>query len=208
MVLSQPVSMWDTASDVSVIAVYLMTLCVRDMSWVFTGCGLAVRSMFGRVDTVAIAISALQLSDTCDNTRVLLRGPSVYIIGLFVFSLACLSRHPLFAERTCNEKKAFVCVMMTVALSTRGSTKYRILFNTMKAATYMVLCRVSDSSANTWDIQARVCWCLSAYNYPMLLLAVMQVAFDAEAYVITVKRRQTTTDPRKQKSIETWDVTV
>lgn len=200
--------MRDVAADVSVIVVYWLTLCVRDMAWVFTGLNLSIRTMLDLTDTPTLVVSALQLSDTCDTTRVLITGPSVYIVGFFVFLLAYISRNSIFQERTCSEKRAFVCTMMTIALSTRASVNHRILFNTTKAAVYMLLCRVSDTKAGTWDTQARVCWSLCAYSYPLLLVAFMQVPFDAESYEISVKRKKSVGVPEKNKKIETWDVTV
>ena len=128
--------MLDIAVDVSAIVVYWLTLYFSDMAWVFTGLNVAMRHLFDKADPVPLIISAMQISDTCDSTRVLLYGPTVYIVWMFVFSAGYLSRTPLFSERTHQEKRAFVCLMMTVALSTRGEVRYRALFNTVRAGIY------------------------------------------------------------------------
>lgn len=193
----------DIVSDVSAIVTYGITLYVSDLSWVITGLSVAMRILFLKIDTVTIMICILQLSDTCDTTRVLLRGPSVYVVGFFAFVLSLLSRQNMFTQRTEPEKRAFVCLLMTIALSTRGAVQHRILFNMVKASIYVVLCRVSDNKLGVWDVQARSCWIFSAYWYYMLIAALMQVSFDAEKYEITFQRK-----PKTSKNIETWDVSI
>jgi len=193
----------DIVSDVSAIVTYGITLYVTDLAWVITGLSVAMRILFLRTDTVTTIISILQLSDTCDTTRVLLQGPSVYVVGVFAFVLSLLSRKNIFTQRPDAEKRAFVCLLMTIALSTRGAVQHRILFNIVKASTYVMLCRVSDNKLGVWDVQARSCWIFSAYWYYMLIPAFVQVSFDAEKYEITFQRK-----PKTNKIIETWDVSI
>ena len=194
--------MIDAAVDVLAIAVYALTLCLSDMAWVITGFNVAIRSVYDKLDPVTIMISAMQISDTCDNMRVRVDGATAYILCAFLFCVAQMSRTESFLKRSCREKRACVSLMFTVALSTRGNVSNRVLFNTTRASLYMLLCRATDQTASQWDTQARACWCLSAYVYPMLFVALVQLALDAESYVITLEKKP----PGKKKVIETWDV--
>ena len=196
--------MLDVAADISAIVLYGLTLHVSNLAWIFTGLSVCIRSLFHKIDTTIMVISMLQLSDTCDKTRVLLYGPSIYIVGFFVLCLSVISRQDLFRQRSEEEKRAFVCLMMTVALSTRGAVQHRLLFNVLKVSIYVLLCRVSDNNLSVWEVQARSCWIFSAYWYPLIIVALLQVSVDAESYEITVKRKSF----QATKTIETWDISI
>ena len=194
--------MMDAAIDDLAVVVYALTLYMNDMAWVLTGFNLSIRSVYDKVDIVTIMVSAFQISDTCDNMRVQLNGASAYIVCAFMICVSIMSRTEAFMQRSSQEKRACVCIMITVALTTRGDHVHRWIFNTTRICLYMLICRLTNQNTSSWDIQARASWCLSAYTWPLLFIALLQLSLDADSYVITVKKQA----PKEKKVIETWDV--
>ena len=188
-------------SDGATIAVYIMLLYFDRFVWAATGVHVAVRYATDTLHSSCVAVSVLQLSNTCERLRAVVPPAAGYAVAALGIALCLAARTNIFHDMQRRTRGVVVIVFYTMALTINRVHSVSVETDAARVVLFVSISHYlsRNGSLAEWEHEARSCWVLACYARPALALALLQLAVDT-------KDNGQTLLPTCEHAIETWDV--